>query len=301
MRKVYLLLVLFSLQVAVAQSADSTATALMDSLNKVDDLGKKQGYWIITNEMVNGKCDDDFLKVKEGTYKNSRKNGKWKEYYCSSAIKSEITYVNNRPRGYAKIYHENGNVLEEGNWVNNRWTGVYKLYYENGQVQQEFNFSAIGKREGKQVYYYANGQVMIEGNWENGKESGIVTDYYENGDVKKVRDFSGGVLDTSTVQVFEAKEPIVEQPVQGIEEAPAVYAKPDEEKGNIARAKFDGNGQHTLYNSNLQMTKEGVFKNYRLMDGRAFEYNEDGILVRILIYKRGKYIGDGLMEEEGSR
>jgi hypothetical protein len=32
------------------------------------------------------------------------------------------------------------------------------------------------------------------------------------------------------------------------------------------------------------------------MEGKAFIYNDNGILTRVLIYKAGKYVGDGVIE-----
>lgn len=34
------------------------------------------------------------------------------------------------------------------------------------------------------------------------------------------------------------------------------------------------------------------------MDGKWFKYDENGILIRIEIYKDGRYIGDGVIDEK---
>jgi antitoxin component YwqK of YwqJK toxin-antitoxin module len=52
------------------------------------------------------------------------------------------------------------------------------------------------------------------------------------------------------------------------------------------------NGQHILYNTNGQKTKDGFFKDNRFLDGKNYKYNENGKLTRIEIYKDGVYIGD---------
>ena len=39
-------------------------------------------------------------------------------------------------------------------------------------------------------------------------------------------------------------------------------------------------------------------ENYKLKDGKWYRYNKDGILLKIEVYKKGKYIGDAQIEEE---
>ena len=56
------------------------------------------------------------------------------------------------------------------------------------------------------------------------------------------------------------------------------------------------NGQNITYNKNKQITKDGVFVNNRLMDGKAYIYDENGIIQRIAKYKNGVYIGDTPIE-----
>lgn len=268
-----------------------------DSVNIVDNTGKKQGRWIVTNLLAKKDCYAEDQKVEEGKYVDSKKTGFWKEFYCNKSIKSKITYENNKANGYAIIYHENGKVKEEGMWRNNRWIGNYKLYYPNGQVQQAFNFNPSGKREGKQTYYHENGQVMIEGNWEGGKEAGEVKEYYDNGDIKSVKDFSTGKIDPTSIETFEPKKPLAKK--SGVTEeldAPVVVVLKNE-KDNSGKM-FNGEGYWQLYNSNKQVTKDGMFLHNRFMEGKAYFYDDNGLLLRIAIYKGGKYIGDGITDDE---
>jgi antitoxin component YwqK of YwqJK toxin-antitoxin module len=58
------------------------------------------------------------------------------------------------------------------------------------------------------------------------------------------------------------------------------------------------NGKYTLYNKNRQVTKDGVFKDNRFMEGKAYFYDENGILDRIAVYSNGLYVGDAPVEEK---
>lgn len=270
-----------------------------DTLNLIDATGKKQGKWIVRGKHKPGTCYQPEQKVEEGKYADNRKTGMWIEYYCNSNMKNKLTFVNGRPDGYAIMYHENGKISEEGNWKINKWVGSYKLYYENGQVQHEFVFNQAGKRDGPQKYFFDNGQVAIEGNFANGKESGLIKEFYENGDIKAEKNYAEGNVDVASIKEFQPKKPLVKKSDNPLENAPKVEVKPDE-KPNEAVAKGKGpivlNGQHTLYNKSKQITKDGIFKDNRLMEGKAYIYDDNGILTRIAVYKGGIYVGDTQVE-----
>ncbi len=272
-----------------------------DTLNKIDGEGKKQGKWILFGRHKPGTCYQNEQKVEEGKYADNRKTGTWVEFYCNGNMRNKLTFVNGRPDGYAIMFHENGKISEEGNWKNNRWVGNYKLYYENGQVQHEFVFSPNGKREGAQKYYYDNGQLAIEGNFANGKESGVIKEYYENGDVKAEKNYADGNVDLASIKEFQPKKPIAKRSEDPAENAPIVKVKEDERPNEAAKkGKVAGplvlNGPAVLYNKNKQVTKDGVFKDNRFMEGKAYIYDENGILQRVAVYKNGIYVGDTQVE-----
>ena len=275
-----------------------------DTVNQIGAGGKKQGKWVLFGRHKANGCwlSSPEQKAEEGKYQENRKTGNWIEYYCNGNLKNKLTFVNGRPDGYAQMFHENGKISEEGNWKNNRWVGNYKLYYENGQVQHEFVFNNSGKREGPQKYYYENGEVAIEGSFVNGKESGLIKEYYENGDVKAEKNFADGNVDLASIKEFQPKKPIPVKSDNPAENAPVVKVKDDEKpneaalKGVPPKGPMVLNGQYTLYNKNKQITKDGVFKDNRFMDGKAYMYNENGILSRVAVYKNGIYVGDTQLE-----
>ena len=299
MKKLFFILLIIASRITVAQTFELVNNK--DTINLTDVAGKKQGKWVVTNKMVHKPCYTDEQKVEEGAYSDGKKVGVWLEYYCNNNMKSKITYENNRPNGYAIMYHENGKTKEEGLWKNNRWVGDYKLYYENGQVQQAFTFNTNGKRAGEQKYYYENGQTMIEGNWAEGKEAGVLKEYYENGDLKSEKNFADGYLDVTTVKTYEPKKPIVKQKEKDVVEDPTLKMVPvvvdqKTEQVNIGKP-FTGEGYFKLYNKDKQVSKDGTFHQNKLMEGKSYIYNSNGILIRIALYKNGKYVGDGVITE----
>lgn len=268
-----------------------------DTINQKDLAGKKQGYWKISGAMKKLPGYQPEQIIEEGEYKDSRKQGSWKKYFPSGQLQNEITYRNNRPSGPYTVYYSNGEIEEQGEWKNNRNVGTFKRFYDNGEPQQAFNFNATGKREGRQTYFHENGQIMIEGDWDGGKEAGELKEYYANGEVKSVKYFNEGQIDAAKTETFEPVQPmakvVIEPEIQKATISTPVDGK--QEKPNIGL--FKGNGQHTLYNQDRQISQKGMFKNYRLIDGEVYRYDDNGILQLIEIYKNGKYVGEGVLPE----
>lgn len=271
-----------------------------DTINKVDDGNLKQGHWIYFGNMTNLPDYKAEQKVEEGSYQDNRKDGLWMKYFPNEKIQSEITFSNNRPNGEYKIYYDNGQLQEQGMWKNNRNTGNFKRFHDNGQPQQEFIFNETGKRDGTQKYFHENGQLMIIGDIKEGKETGEFKEFYANGDLKSVKVFEeAGVLSVEKSKEFEPVKPevkIVETKSDIPEKITSVVTK--DEKVNEAVNVFNGEGNHTLYNKNRQVSQKGFFKGGRLKEGEKYIYDKDGILTTIEKYKSFKYIGDGVIEEE---
>lgn len=261
-----------------------------DTLNWVDAAGKKQGKWIVFGKEKQGDCYQPAQKVEEGKYKENRKTDIWIMYYCNGLPKNKVTYANGRPDGYAVMFHDNGKISEEGNWKNNRWVGEMKQYYTNGEVQHEFKFNEGGKRDGQQTYKYENGQVAVQGNFKEGKETGVIKEYYEDGKIKAEKTYNNGNVDVASIKTYDSKTPIAKK--DELKNAPIAPAVDKDEKTLDAKGPMVLNGKHTLYNKSKQVTKDGIFKDNRLMDGKAYFYNDNGILERIAVYKNGVYAGD---------
>lgn len=267
----------------------TSASANSGGTNQVDAENKKQGYWIIKDASGN--------ITEEGEYKDGRKYGLWKAYFPSGKPKSEITFVGSRPKGPYKLYYETGIIQEEGNWSSTKNTGDFKRYHTNGKVSQEFQFNSSGRREGIQKYYHENGELRIEGNWTQGQESGELKEYYDNGDLKSVKNFAGGIINKDKYEEYAPKKPTTSNLNKELNSAPSVNVKANKEE-QPNQGGFTGNGYFKLYNKDKQIAKDGTFKDYRFMDGKMYEYDENGLVVLIRIFKNGRYIGDGVIDEK---
>lgn len=277
---VFLLLFLCFSTFNQAQSDKKTG----DTINQLDVNNLKQGYWIVTNDQKKLPGYRPEQIVEEGTFNDSKKNGKWKFYFNTEKLKQVLTYNNNLPNGHAVFYYPNGNIREEGVWQNNRWTGEYKYYYENGNLKNNWTYNQQGNREGVQKYYHENGNLAIEGTWQNGKEDGVIKEYYEDGSVRSERVFNNGNINLAQTTNFKPKEKVV----QNIELAPQALIKvPETEE---AQKPFDGNGFYELKNKEGKIIRKGNFENGYLVDGEVYQYGTLGNVNKITHYKGGKIV-----------
>jgi antitoxin component YwqK of YwqJK toxin-antitoxin module len=270
-------ILLASFLVASAQSSGNNG----DSTNVRDANNQKQGWWKVYNEDGKYKGYENGQLVEEGEYVDNRKTGVWTKYYPNGNKKHELTFANNIANGYAKIYYRNGQLQEEGIWKMNRWFGQYKYYYPDGVLKYDWNYNGSGKREGEQKYFHENGMLMYLGDWKNGNENGELLEYYENGSIKAKRYFEAGKVEPDrTVSLPAGKE---------FDENIKKYSGKPKAKA-IAKTDFE-DGYNKLMNPDGTVSKEGTFKDKKLIDGKVYVY-EKGQLVSTIVYEGGKKVGE---------
>lgn len=263
-----------------------------DTINRLDENGKKTGYWIIKGKDKPRARYGADQKIEEGNYAVSRKVGLWKKYYpnTDNTIQSEITYSRGRPNGPYVVYYANGEIEEKGVWARNKNTGTFERNYEDGKPQQRFEFTNDGKRDGIQEYYHPNGKLAVKVNIKEGKESGVMERYWPSGELKMRANFVNGELDESSVKYFE--------PTQNVDIKPPPPNPPKLPKV-LYTDNWDPNGDNILYNADKQVLQSGKFQNGRLYDGKAYNYDENNLLIDIDVYREGRWSGkDAAAEKE---
>ncbi|MFC2176529.1 toxin-antitoxin system YwqK family antitoxin [Bacteroidota bacterium] len=269
----------FLLLTICVSCAQSFTTDSGDSLNMRDSNNFKQGWWKVYNTGGKYKSYNEGQLVEEGEYLNNKKSGVWTKYYPNGNKKHELTFANNVANGYAKIYYRNGKLQEEGIWKNNSWQGQYKFYYEDGTLKYDWSYNSTGNREGEQRYFHENGLLQILGNWKEGKEIGMLTEYHEDGSVKTKRFFQdGSVIPDSTVSLPMGKE---------FDDNSKKYSGTPSAKQLSFGTLIEG--YNKMMNADGTVSKEGVFKQQKLIDGKVYVY-EDGKLIKTIIYKGGKSV-----------
>lgn len=260
-------------------------------INKKDEQGRKQGKWIYYGKDQPSKGFPDSGKISEGPFVNDRKNGVWVLYYNDgSTPKTKGTYVNNRPDGPFVKYYPNGEVKAEGTFNKRFYVDSLKRYNENGVLTYEGNHNSTGGESGNIKYYYDNGNLRFEYNADNGSPKGKATRYWPNGDVKEeiVYGADGKVKKTS------GEIPRVKKEVK-VESTSNKNVKRPPKPKNTDKS-FEPNGYNKIFNKNKDLWMDGNFKNGNLWDGRIYIYDNDGLLEKVEIYKKGKYHSDGQLE-----
>lgn len=296
LRRTFSLSFLITLVAAAMTSLQATASC-GGGQNQIDELGNRQGYWVINGFMSNDRSYAPDETVEEGLYRDNRREGVWKKYWPGGKLRSQIQYLGGRPHGVYTLYYDNGNTEESGTWVNNKNIGEFRRFHSNGKPQQFFVFNESGKRNGVQKYFHENGLTELEVVLVNGQESGTSKRYDERGTLVEEKRFEKGIMVPGSLVVYSNQTAKEEVPTTDpYDEEVGKSSKAPVDKPNAAES-FKPNGFNTLYNKNGDITQTGEFFKGRLMNGKIFKYNSDGILVRIEIYKNGRLAGTGVIPE----
>lgn len=281
---------LSSLYIAVVLTFSSViGLAQSDTLNRTDENGIKQGYWIYYGKDKPGKGYPMDGKVMEGPFVDDRKEGVWIIYHEDGKTPRTIgNFKNGRGNGEYTKYYEDGTIREEGTYGNQKQTGIFRTYHPNGVLEQEKVFNEEGKEDGPVKVYYDDGTLEYAYEKKDGISVGTATRYYPNGDVKEVKTYNpdGTIGTTKTYEMVNPEKK--ENDVSG-------SGGPRGDKGGTVKdgSTFKCTGYNKVYNENDELWMDGEFKNCRLWDGKLYKYDADGILLKIEIWKNGKYHSDG--------
>jgi len=102
-----------------------------DTINQLDDQGRKTGYWKIYGYMKSFKKGyDSTAVIEKGNYKFNRKTGWWIGYYPEGMKKHRIHYKNGRPHGGYTSYYKSGCIEETGKWPYNS-NDTLRTYFDD--------------------------------------------------------------------------------------------------------------------------------------------------------------------------
>lgn len=259
----------------------TSAQSSNDTINQRDASNQKQGWWKVLNTDGKFVGYEPNQLVEEGEYVNNKKVGVWTKYYPNGNKKHELTFANNIANGYARIYYRSGRIQEEGIWKMNQWAGQYKYYYENGNLKYDWSYNASGKREGEQRYFHENGVIQYLGDWKDGKEAGELREYNDDGSLSAKRFFNeGNLIPEKTVNLTRGKE---------FDDNSKKYSGKTQTRQLVRGEVIDG--YNKLMNPDGTVSKEGTFKDKKLIDGTVYLY-ENGKLVSSVSYEGGKKVGE---------
>ena len=262
------------------------------TLNQRDSLGRKQGHWIFYGKDQPQKGYPAEGKISEGTYLNDRKNGEWIMYYKDGVTpKIKGRFKNNRPSGSYERFDTDGRLKEKGTFNKNRHKTKTTSYWENGNISREFDYNENGKLHGKAKAFFETGELELEITYANGVVIDTVKRYYSDGGLREL-----AVFDSTGVEIESFIKPQVIRDSTGKEiyriiEPPAVVKQVSRKPPPKTPEPCPQKGQ--VWDEYEQFLYEGEFKNCSLWNGKYYIYDKDGLLLKVEIYKNGKYFSDG--------
>jgi antitoxin component YwqK of YwqJK toxin-antitoxin module len=256
--------------------------------NKLDASGRKFGKWVFTGKDHPSSNYAENHKVEEGNFINGRKEGIWLRYHKDGKIpKLKGNYRNNRPEGFYIRYFRNAKKMEEATFIQNKYKGNCIRYYSNGVVAYKGNYNNSGKESGRIQYFHKNGKLQLEYLAKKGRPFGTIKHYYRNGSLK----YEIKLDDTGEKESVVTYEPSLEKPVESMKDKS--LRPPSIISPNTRGVRFSEFGYNKVYNKNDEIWMDGTFRNGSLWDGKVYEYDIDGIIMKVKVYKKGKYHSDG--------
>lgn len=225
-------------------------------------------------------------KVEEGKLFQSKKEGTWTTYFKTGKMKMIAEYKNGKPNGKFLKFYENGKPREKGIFVDNHYHDTLFRYYQNGNLESMVVYNEKGEENGTNKYFHDNGNLALEYERNENKIQNKISWYKEDASLKhqvEMKPFG------KTKPLFENEDSytfdnsLVKKKVYSLRVA-----------GPITKdTAFNPNGYNILYTKNDEIYEVGEFTNGSLVDGKLYQYDENGLLDKILVYKTGKFVAYG--------
>jgi antitoxin component YwqK of YwqJK toxin-antitoxin module len=170
----------------------------VDTINKTDKNGMKQGHWI--KKYPNGHVQYN------GYFKDNHPVGPFKRYFENDTIQSVLVFSNDGKEAFASFYHPNGLIASKGKFINQQKEGKWRFFSSriNGYLVCEEEYkgnireglslkfypdSSLAEkvsylndlRNGEWLQYFPNRIICLRANYAEGKLNGSFSTYFNNG------------------------------------------------------------------------------------------------------------------------
>jgi len=160
---------------------------------ELDNLLEKGNLMFAPNEEdpfsgIAFKLDYKGDKVFEVTYKEGKREGKWKRWYETRSEEGELEiylsetgfFKNDEENGKYYMFYIDGEKYEENNCIDGWYTGLSTKWYKNGQKMSEGNYEYNGE-SGTWTYWWKNGEKSMEGSYWCEKKPGQYASSFATG------------------------------------------------------------------------------------------------------------------------
>ncbi len=250
--------------------------------------GKPDGYWKTFDEQ--GKL------ISEGNRKNYLLDSVWK-FYSNDTLTSEISYKAGKRDGLTKIYSATETTVTP--YSSDVVSGIREVFYKNGAIKQRtpfekgvengmsFDFAEDGVitgvteyrkgfivnrqrinrrdrnglKQGEWKFFYPNLIVQLEGTYLNDKKNGYFKSYDTLGNLINVDKYTNDELDKEVAEISNVE----------------------------VKTEYHANGTPKI---------TATYKNGQL-EGVAREYDTTGKVVKGIVFKEGKPVASGIVDDRG--
>lgn len=260
----------------------------------------------------------------EGMFKNGKPEGLWKNYYASGQLKSEGFRKNTLLDSVWNFYSEEGILLKQINYKNDVFEGITKIYNTEGFLVKTENYVS-GKKEGNAYTFYVDQSIKSKIPYLNNKKEGIAFEYNQNGVIVRVSRYENDFLrSTEVINQIDKKgqkqgvfksfyEDSDQLKTEGeyLNDLKHGYFREYSPKGILLSTTKYELGQvienaeelenleiKTTYHRNGQISTLRSYRN-GILEGVSKNYDSSGVIVNSKIYRNGKLLGEGIINEKG--
>jgi antitoxin component YwqK of YwqJK toxin-antitoxin module len=165
--------------------------------NKLDEKGKKQGYW--------EKKDEKGFLIFQGEFKDDKPVGKMKQFYKGTDSLKALLHYRKEGYVYAILYNEvNYKKNAEGKYFNEKRDSTWNFYDEQNKLISTEQYKK-GKKDGSSKVYFPNGNLSEEANYVDDKKNGINKKWYDSGVLKLQQTYKMGLLEGLSTTYYPNK------------------------------------------------------------------------------------------------
>ncbi|MFC2100491.1 LytTR family transcriptional regulator DNA-binding domain-containing protein [Bacteroidota bacterium] len=166
-----------------------------DTINQLDDSGKKQGYWV--------KYHEEGQKKYEGYFKNDIPIGMFRYYYSDGSLRAVSNFYNQGQDNWTTTFHKNGKKMTQGLYVKTIKDSLWKYFNVDEILIREETYNK-GVKNGIWKTYYPDGSLDEEISWKDDIRHGPWNQYYSNGIIKLKANYVEGYLE-GKCEIFDTE------------------------------------------------------------------------------------------------
>lgn len=248
---------------------------------------------------------DNGMKSSEGTMRDGKADGYWKNYYKNGKIKIEGNRKNFLLDSVWKFYTEKGKITKAVNYLEGKKNGYTFNYDTNQHVSSKEHF-VNDIKQGNMFTYFPSGKTKQLTPYVKGKPDGYAYEYSEDSVIISIMKYQGGIL--ASVERLNRKDETGKK--QGVwkeffedgklkeekkykDDAVDGYVKTYDKKGNLTNTEKFNNGKK-IKNA-PELAKLDVYKDFYEDGTMKYEGGYiNGMPVGTHYHYRQKYMCDSL-------